>query len=650
MPHINRALVSSGHSPMYVMHKFFGRKQEDVIREYLKVYSNENEVVLDPFCGSGVIIGEAVKLKRKALGLDINPMSIFISRNTLLPVNFIDIENEFNRLSIELSEDIEALYETYCRKFHTKVSAICYTWNNNRLIDVRYNCPSHGKQIHLIDSSDQELLKRIEIGKIPSFFDERGVCKYWYPRNSLSYDENTPFLKKERYNSIDELFTIRNLISLSKLYSYIDKIEKPELKASFKFAFTSMTHLASKMTPVRSSRPYSSAWVQQSYWYCPEFMESNVWLLFKRAIHGKQGLIKAKKYLRNQELEPNESPTLEKLFTSNIHNFYLIQDTLDDITELKPESVDYVITDPPYGYSIQYGELLFMWGAWIGISNEFQDYIKKEIVINPRQKKDERLYEEMLLKVFKRIYFVLKPSKYCTVTFHNPKLKFRNILVRTALTAGFNLEKIIYQPPSRPSAKSLLQPFGSLDGDYFFRFKKAIPDYTSETNEIDELELENLIIEKVKEILIERAEPTHYTFIQNALDPLLYYALKKKGQILGFQPESVEKILQKYEGRVFELVPIKFRKIGTKELIQKAWWLKKASAYDMKEPLSTRILNTINNILTNEKGVSTKVIQDIIFEKYQDALTPDLNLILEILEQIGMYNRGKWTIKISEDA
>ncbi len=41
---INEALPTSGHSPMYVMHKFFARKQEDVIKEYIKKYSSKGEI------------------------------------------------------------------------------------------------------------------------------------------------------------------------------------------------------------------------------------------------------------------------------------------------------------------------------------------------------------------------------------------------------------------------------------------------------------------------------------------------------------------------------------------------------------------------------------------------------------------------------
>ena len=41
--------------------------------------SKENETVLDPFCGSGTTIIEALKLKRNAIGIDINPVGTFIA-------------------------------------------------------------------------------------------------------------------------------------------------------------------------------------------------------------------------------------------------------------------------------------------------------------------------------------------------------------------------------------------------------------------------------------------------------------------------------------------------------------------------------------------------------------------------------------------
>ncbi len=81
--HINRALPVSGHPPMYNFHRYFARKQSTVMAEYIDHYSNPGDIVLDPFCGSGVHVIEAVRLGRKGFGIDLNPQSIFLSSNTI---------------------------------------------------------------------------------------------------------------------------------------------------------------------------------------------------------------------------------------------------------------------------------------------------------------------------------------------------------------------------------------------------------------------------------------------------------------------------------------------------------------------------------------------------------------------------------------
>lgn len=98
------------------MHKFFARKQEDVIREYIKVYSGKGDIVLDPFCGSGVMVAEALRLDRKAIGIDINPVAIFITRNTIKHIDPDRIKKEFQKIGKEVKKNINALYATSCRK------------------------------------------------------------------------------------------------------------------------------------------------------------------------------------------------------------------------------------------------------------------------------------------------------------------------------------------------------------------------------------------------------------------------------------------------------------------------------------------------------------------------------------------------------
>ncbi|MFX1284464.1 MAG: DNA methyltransferase [Promethearchaeota archaeon] len=574
---IDDALPTSGHLPMYVMHKFFARKQEDVIREYIQTYSNKGDIVLDPFCGSGVMIGEALRLERKTIGVDINPVSIFITRNTIRYVSNIEqIIKEFNHIKIGVKNDINKLYQTTCRKCGEQVYAICFTWKKNNIVDVRYECPHHGKIISQVNEEDLSLLKKIEKGTIPEYFDENGECRYWYPTNKLYYRDGTPFLKKERFNSIDEMFSKRNLISLAKLYDRIKKIDDLELQEAFKFAFSSMTHLASKMTPVRPSRPFSSAWVQQSYWYCQHNMESNVWILFERAIIGRQGLIKAKKSMSEVFKDKKEATCFDQLVNENDFNYILLESSINTLEGIKENSIDCVITDPPYGPSIQYGELLYLWGCWLELMDNFDKIIEEEIIKNPHQNKGDREYEKMLRQAFRKIYYVLKPEGYFIITFHSPSLKYRNILVRSVLLAGFEFEKIVYQPPPRASAKSLLQPFGSQRGDYFFRFKKPKERIEKSYEAIEVNKVEELIVNITREIIMERGEPTHYTDIQNSLDPILYEELKKAHLLMDFNPESVERILKRYVGKVFELVDMEIRLLGKKPLQGTGWWLSNA--------------------------------------------------------------------------
>ena len=100
--HINYAISAKTHPPMYLMHKYWARKPHNVVAEYIKSYSKEGEIVLDPFVGSGVTAIEAIRLGRKAIATDLDPMSIFITRSTGIQVNLKKFEAEFLQIKKNL--------------------------------------------------------------------------------------------------------------------------------------------------------------------------------------------------------------------------------------------------------------------------------------------------------------------------------------------------------------------------------------------------------------------------------------------------------------------------------------------------------------------------------------------------------------------
>lgn len=68
------------------------------------VHLSEGEVVLDPFCGSGTTLVEAVTRGNSAIGLDSNPIAILISRFKVLPADaefMRDAANVLERLRSE---------------------------------------------------------------------------------------------------------------------------------------------------------------------------------------------------------------------------------------------------------------------------------------------------------------------------------------------------------------------------------------------------------------------------------------------------------------------------------------------------------------------------------------------------------------------
>src|SRR5436309_4453296 len=65
----------------YGVHPYFTRRPANVVRAYIQRYSQEGDVVLDPFGGTGVTAIEAFLLGRKAIQNDLNPFANFIARN-----------------------------------------------------------------------------------------------------------------------------------------------------------------------------------------------------------------------------------------------------------------------------------------------------------------------------------------------------------------------------------------------------------------------------------------------------------------------------------------------------------------------------------------------------------------------------------------
>jgi len=687
--HINYAIPPKAHTPIYLMHKYWARKPHNVVGAYINHYSKEGEIVLDPFCGSGVTAIESLRSGRKVIAIDLDPIATFITRMALQPIDVEDVKAAFLRIEQRVKNEIEKYYLTKCPKCGNNVLEAYAIWSDvyycneckkdvlftelekkgnkyfcscgktidtkkfksEELIEIGYSCEDclkeSGKKVRF-------LIKKDELDDDKSRIEQYNKVNipYWFPSDTrLEYSSGTPFKEgthQESRSTIESIFTRRNLIGLSSLFNEINKIKSRNIKDIMKLIFTSNLHNVSKLNPVhqprwRKGQHPSTSWIVHRYWVPSLRVELPVWFYFNERFKNIiKGIEEAKRIIPYFK----EAKTIEDFNKeSNIVISTQTALNLGNGSFTIPEnSIDYVFTDPPYGGSIQYLELSTIWLSWLSGEKKdtrFDTNFKDEITINKNQGKDFEFYHLMLRNAFEEIYRVLKPGRWLTVTFHNADIKIYNSIIKAVVLSGFDLEKIIYQPPARPSAKGLLDPFGSAVGDYYIRFKK--PDrkrVTTDSTQIDEIRYERIVVDTMKRLIGNRGEPTSYSILINSY-PTIYEALEKNGYLFS-APEGIVDILKKHLNKEFTLIDVKNDK---GEKIGQKWWLNGVSYLD-RVPLAERVERAIINVLNKNYTISFDEVLKTIFTAFPNSLTPDTHNVKSILNEFAEKTKdGKWRLK-----
>lgn len=646
MDHIDSALVPKTHTSMYLMHKYWARKPHNVVSKYIETYSKKGEIVLDPFCGSGVTAIESLRLARKAIAVDLDPIAIFITRMTAMPIDIEEFKRAFNIIKKNVEDKILSFYKTTCRRCKNQVIATHFIWevneNNSELpTKVWYNCSSCSNkgnkyQREPINEDDLRILREVEDTKIP----------YWYPHNELIWNTR---INVHKGMKVSDLFTKRALIGLSILYNEIEKIEDENSKEMMRFVFSSALPQASKLVFVIERRGRETgevkrtqevgSWATRGYWIPPKHFEINLWNCFKnrfkKVLKGKENsneLIKSFDETRKfDDLKDNKNILMR---TANV---------LELADFIPQNSVDYIFTDPPYGDSIPYLELDYMWSSWLKFDVDFG----AEIVISdsPERNKNLELYEKMLNAAFEQVYRVLKPGRYMTVTFHNTDMRIWNCIIKAVILSGFSLEKILYQPPARTSAKGLLHPYTSAIGDYYIRFFKPTESkkFVAES-ELDKEKYERIVIETARKLIAERGEPIPYQYILNGVIP----ELEKHGVLLRGD-KDIGEIMKEHVNDEFVLIAVKN---GKGKVTGHTWWLKNPSSVPFLEeiPLDERVEKAVIHVLDRKITASFDDVLQEILVSFPNALTPDAQSIKEFLDEYGKKTRnGRWRLKITPE-
>jgi len=80
------------------VNSYFTRQAWDIVSAYIKNFSQAGDTVLDPFGGSGVTAVEALLNDRKAISIDLNPLSVFIMKSLIAPVSLSELSEAYARV------------------------------------------------------------------------------------------------------------------------------------------------------------------------------------------------------------------------------------------------------------------------------------------------------------------------------------------------------------------------------------------------------------------------------------------------------------------------------------------------------------------------------------------------------------------------
>lgn len=541
-------IVAEAHTPPYKIHKYFARRPHNVFAQLVENFSDTNEVVLDPFCGGGVTIYEGVRKGRRMIGCDLNPLSIFVVSN-MIEKGCCD--EAFNDAIKEISQYIKVLQngsqEIVCYNETKKVLwyELCfevrcpscgrttalathnkdkdgwyrcsnqYCENNNssfKVSDVK-RCGYRYLSAVVANGPVREYVEvnkahisaiETHIAKLKEQLKSEGIV---VPQDVIPINWDRQFedgLSKKGILYFQDFFTKRNLYILLLLKQKIDSYKSLLTTSQYqllRIAFSNTLKEANVMSFTndgwQGGKP--TTWSKHAYWIPNQFCETNILDAFEKSIDRVR---KSITYNDNYSYEAKKAFDIAG-FNAGA-NVFLHNGTLEN-SGLGENSVDAIITDPPYGSNVQYLELSHFWYPWnkdlYGVEPDFS----KEAVSNRKKgfkgAKDQYSYEENLYAVFRKAYEVLKPGRYMTLTFNNKDMSSWLGLLFAIFRAGFAFHDIYFQDGvGNYKNTAHTKAKGSPYGDFIYVFKKGTPaydlvnfdcetDFTTQLDKLFQLEL-----------------------------------------------------------------------------------------------------------------------------------------------------------------
>lgn len=536
------------------VHGYFTKQAWNVVQQYIMNFTQKGDTVLDPFGGGGSTLIESLMVHRKAIHIDLNPLSVFITKSLVAPVDLIKLQDEFENIKTNF--------------------------------------------INNLPQSESEIKVALK--------------KYPYPKGvSLTKDADV--------DSIEELFTDKQLAQLGYLKFLILKVKEEAIRNSLLLSFSSTITKTNKTYHPSKSRGDnagdSAAFRYYRYRIAPEGVDLNLIDSFET------------KYKKMVAAKREMSVAIN---TKTIHNASIFKGDATDLKSIKTESIDYVYTDPPYGSKIAYLDLSTMWNAWLDFKISEEDYNKEAIEGGSRNKTSNE-YGELLTKSIKELYRVLKFNRWMSFVFAHKDPKYWHLIVDVAEKAGFEYAGAVKQSNGQSSFKKRQNPFSVLSGQLIINFKKVkTPQAIQKTNL--GAEIYDIVIETIESVIAENDGAN----LEQINDKLILTGLE-----LGF----LDILSKEYK----DLSPILNDNFDYHSETD-SFHIVENKKFRTNIPLDLRIRYFLLSYLRRkenqkEQPTTDEIILDLM-PLLKNGITPENQTILKVLEKIAEHiGDDKWRIK-----
>lgn len=498
------------------IHKYWSRKPWYIVKEYISKYSKENEIVLDPFCGSGITGIESKSINRNFIGYDLNPFAAFLTQKSVnLSVSSNEFIDELKILKTKYFKELSEYYQTNkkCNYCNNNLYVVWFRagpkYSSKSTVLKCLHCNKKSKII--VDSSEVSLVK---IGNIPNYFLSRKFPKM--DKDRFSY---------KGIKAVRDMLSERNIFIFYKLYMSIINMK---FKEYFLLALSNTMLHVSKLKG-ENVRPLGV----NNYWIPDDYIEENViWRFEDRC----EQLLKAIKALEKKYLQTKRTQVI-------IRN-----ETATDLSYLKNSSIDYIFTDPPYGDTIQYSELSFMWNTLFDLKHNVLD----EIIINPVQNKNEDEYFSFLKTSLSEMKRVLKPNRYLTICFQNKHINLWLKIIYLIKNTGFDLVSV-----------DTYKTFGSPFNKHWSKFSPKSDFYITVINKEKKCKTKFISVDKIEnsvcEYLKDYNEKFDIYYAYDLLVALMIHLVFEGYEIIDNKNLTLKKIVSKFT-KYFEIDNSSFQK------------------------------------------------------------------------------------------